>query len=814
MRLFLSELKLAVRAWTHRPGLALAAVVTLSLGLGSATAIWSLVHAVLIAPLPYAEPARTARVFNAWKGFEKTWVNPGEMLALKRGAPSIEEVAYWGVAYRNLSNGEDAARVAVGQVSASTFAVLGVGPELGRVFTAAEDVEGAPPVAVLSHEIFEGQFGGDRSILGKPVRIDGRPYEVIGVMPRGFRLPTDFTDDAADPTRVYVPRAATAEELVTIDDSHSDSGALRLRSGASLASVNSEMKTVVDLQTRAGQHNPAQNFRTFAVLTQDEIEGPHRLTLGLLAASSLFLLLIACANVAHLLLGRADARQAEMSVRMALGAGAYRVAMQLFAEGLVLALSASVLGALLAGLGLGAVRTAFPLALARGETAQVDGRALLVTIVLATLTALVFAVLPGLNLVRARLLDGLSRASLKTGGSPRQRRVRRSLVAAQLAFAVVLCVGGGLIAVTVERLGRIDIGFDPEGVLTARVRLPAASYKDAASVNAYYTKLLEGVRALPDVTSAGLIRNLPLGESIGDFGMMVEGPSGLERGQGDWQASSDGTVATLRERLKAGRDFLPSDAETAPQVAIINEAMARTFWPGLDPLGRRFRMGGEGRPWVSVIGVVGDVKHNGLLAPVKPKFYRPYQQFHLSLGSPARNLVLLVRTGGDPLRISTPLQALARSLDPQIPLSNVRLMSDVVGVATANPRFARALLFAFGGLALLLSAIGVYGALAAMIEERRREIGIRRALGASSRGVVSLVARETLAMGLIGVTAGLVAAALASRMIEGLLFGVKPLDPLAFLGSGAFLLAISALAAAVPALRACAIDPARALRDE
>ncbi len=814
MRHFLRELRLAVRTWAHRPGLALAAIVTLSLGLGSATAIWSLVHAVLLAPLPYPEPERTASVFNAWRGFEKTWVNPGEMLALKRGAPSIEDVAYWGVDFRNLSNGEDSARVGVGQVSASTFSVLGVKPALGRTFTKEEDVEGGPALVVLSHEIFEGQFQGDASILGKPVRIDGLPFMVIGVMPPGFRLPTDFTDDAADPTAIYVPRAADAEELVTIDDSHGDNGAVRIKSAATLAALNTEIKTVVDLQTVAGQHEPASNFRTFAIGVADEIEGPHRLTLGLLAGSSLFLLLIACANVAHLLLGRADARQAEMSVRMALGASAFRVGMQLFAEGLVLALAASVLGAALAAGALAMVRNAFPLALARGGLAHVDVRALAVTILLATLTAVAFAVLPGLSLLRCRLLEGLSRAGLRTGGSPRQRRVRRGLVAAQLAFASLLCVGGLLIAVTVRELGRIDIGFEPEGVLTARLRLPAATYPDAGSVNAYYRRLLDEVRALPGVRSAGLLRNLPLGESIGDYGVTVEGPNGQERGQADWQASSDGTVLTLGERLKAGREFLPSDVEMAPQVALVNEAMARKYWPGLDPIGRRFRMGGDPRPWASVVGVVGDVKHNGLLAPVKAKFYRPYAQFHLSSRNPARNLVLLVRTGGDPMSLAGSLQALTRRLDPLVPLARVRPLSDVVGVATANPRFARALLFSFGGLALLLCAIGVYGALAAMVEERRREIGIRRALGASSREVVTLVAGEAVAMSVMGVLAGLAAAAASARLVEGLLYGVTPLDPPSFIAAGAFLLLVAALAAVGPAARACDIDPARALRDE
>ena len=445
---------------------------------------------------------------------------------------------------------------------------------------------------------------------------------------------------------------------------------------------------------------------------------------------------------------------------------------------------------------------------------RIDLRALAVTIGLAALTAVAFAVLPGLGLLRARLLEGLSRAGLRTGGSPRQRRVRRGLVAAQLAFAALLCVGGLLIAVTVRELGRIDIGFEPEGVLTARLRLPAATYADAEAVNAYYTRLLDGVRALPGVRSAGLIRNLPLGESIGDFGLMVEGPNGQERGQGDWQASSDGTVATLGERLKAGREFLPSDIATAPQVGIINEAMARRFWPGLDPIGRRFRTGGADRPWVSVVGVVGDVKHNGLLAPVKAKFYRPYGQFHLSFGNPARNLVLLAKIDGDPMKLAAGLRGLVKSLDPQIPLAGVRTMRDVVGVATANPRFARALLFAFGGLALLLCAIGVYGALAAMVEERRREIGIRRALGASAREVAALVASEAMGMGTAGVAIGLGLAAASSKLIEGLLFGVKALDPVLFLAAGIFLLIVAAAAAAGPAIRACAIDPGQALRDE
>ena len=613
---------------------------------------------------------------------------------------------------------------------------------------------------------------------------------------------------------MYVPRAADADELATIDNSHSDNGAIRMKAGVSVATLNAEIKQVVDQQTKDGLHGLGSNFRTFAVPVKDEIEGPHRLTLGLLAGSSLFLLLIACANVAHLLLGRADARQAEMSVRMAMGASLSRVGLQLFAEGLVLAISASFVGSLFAAGALAFVRSTFPLALARGEGARVDPRALAVTVILATMTAVIFAVLPGVGMVRARLLEGLSRAGLRTGGSPRQRQVRRGLVAAQLAFAALLCVGGFLIAVTVRELGKIDVGFEPEGVLTARLRLPAATYKDAEAVNAYYTRLLDGARALPGVKSAGLLRNLPLGESIGDFGMTVEGPEGQVRGQGDWQASSDGTVVTLGERLKAGREFLPSDIAEAQQVGIINEAMARQYWPGLDPLGRRFRMGGADRPWVTVVGVVGDVKHNGLLVPVKAKFYRPYRQFHLSLGNPARSLVLLVKTDGDPMRLSSSLQLLARRLDHQIPLASIRTMNDVVGVSTAKPRFVQALLFAFGGLALFLCAIGVYGALAAMVEERRREIGIRRALGAPVREVVRLVAGEALAMGSLGVVTGLVLAAASAQLIKGLLFGVTPGHPMAFIAAGVILLLIAAIATAAPAVRACSIDPAQALRDE
>lgn len=814
MRQFLSELRLAVRSWAHRPALAVTALVTLALGLGSATAIWSLLQAVLLAPLPYAEPERTALVFNSWTGFEKTWVNPAEMLALKEGAPAIEEVAYWSTSHRNVSSGEESVRVGTGFVSASTFSVLGAKAELGRTFTREEDVDGGPSLVVLSHEIFKGQFLGDPGIVGRSIRIDGRPFEVIGVLSPGFHLPTDFTEDAADPSRLYVPRAPDHEDLTVIDGNHGDHGAVRVRPATTMDTLNAQIKAVVDLQTKAGLHDPRKHFASFAVAVKDEIEGPHRLTLGLLALSSLFLLAIACANVAHLLLGRAVARQGEMSVRMALGASTHRLATQLFAEGLALALTSGALGALLAAGGLAAVRTTFPLALARGESARIDGAALGVTVVLAGLTAVFFAVLPGLALARNRILAGLSRAGLRTGGSPRQRRVRRGLVAAQLAFAVLLCVGGLLIAVTVRQLGAIDLGFEPEGVLTARLSLPAASYPDAEQTTAYYRRLLEGLRALPGVRFAGLLRNLPLGESIGDFGVMVEGARGQEFAQAEWQASSDGTIEALGERLRAGRGFLESDQADAPQVAIINEAMARRFWPGLDPLGRRFRMGGAMRPWSTVVGVVGDLKHNGLLAPVKPKFYRPYAQFPLSLGNPARSLIVLARTDGDPKALIAPLRALARELDPEVPLASARTLSEVVGASTANPRFARALLFAFGGLALLLCSIGVYGALAAMIEERRREIGIRRTLGASSREVIALVAGEALVMSTSGVALGLLAAAACSRFIEGLLFGVRPLDPMAFATSGVFLLAVAACAAALPARRACSIDPAQALRDE
>jgi putative ABC transport system permease protein len=813
--IFLQDVRYALRGMRRAPGFTAAAVLTLALGMGATTAIFSVIRAVLLSPLPYAEPERRVMIWSRWKAFGKTWVADAELYDYRRRCPSFERIAAWGSGEANLTGGGEPVRIGTASVTAETFETLGARPILGRAFTPEEDRPGGPPVAVLGYGLWQNRFGGDPGVLGRAIELDGVSRRVVGVMPRGFALPTDFTVDAAAPSQLWIPLQIDTAQLTR---NHGLYAAGKLVAGATAARATAELKAAAAALTREGFYPPEERFEALAVPVDDEIRGGTRRALLLVFGAVGFLMLMACANVANLLLARAEGRQREISIRAAIGAGQGRLARQLLTESLVLAVCGALLGLALAWAGVRVLAARGALALPALAPIGISSSMLLFAAGLSILTTFVFGFAPALQVLRLNLSVSLREGAQSTSAGLRSQTLRGVLASAQMALAVALLVGAGLMLRSLDALMHIDLGFNPNGALTLQLSPPEAVYEKPESVVAFYRALLDRSRGLPGVRAAGLVRSLPLAAEIGDWGLDVEGyeETPANRAKGDWQVASDGALEAMGERLLAGRPLAASDTAGALPVCLINENLARTYFSGRDPIGGRLRMGSKSdRPWMTVVGVVRDERHNGLTTVIKEKFYVPYAQFPAARnGDAARNMTLVVRTGGDPLALAGPIRAQVRRLDPNMPISNVRTLRQVVDASLATPRLTGSLLSIFAGLALLLAGLGVAGVLAYLVSRRRREIGIRMALGASRAHVLGLVLRRGMTYAGAGIAAGVAAAFFLTRLMEGLLYGVAPRDPVTFAAAALALLGIALVASAVPAFRASRVDPLEALRAE
>jgi predicted permease len=816
MEVFFRDVRYALRGMRRSPGFAAAAILTLALGMGATTAIFSVIKAVLLSPLPYREPERSVMIWSRWKDFEKTWVSEGEVLDYRRFCPSLQSVAAWDAGEANLTGSGSPIRVGVARISANTFETLGSSPLLGRAFNAQEDLPGGPPVAVLSHGLWQSRFGSDSSAVGRVVELDGVARRIVGVMPRGFALPTDFTVSASEPSQLWVPLQLNPAE--TEHGNHGLYAAGRLARGATAARATAELKTLTTNLTRQGVYPVPMRFEAFAVPVDEEIRGPAGSALRLVFGAVGFLLLMACANVANLLLARAEARQREISVRAAIGAGKGRLARQLLTESFVLAVAGGALGLALAWAGVRVIAAHGAAGLPALSPIRIDSDMLLFAVALSAVTTLLFGLAPVLRTLGFNLADSLRDGAGGASTGWRRQKLRGTLAAAQMGLAVVLLLGAGLMLRSLHALMRIDLGFDAQHVLTAQLRPPEASYGKPEQVVALYRTILERVRALPGARAAGIVRSLPLAASIGDWGLEVEGyvPPPGEHAKGDWQVISEGALEALGEHLAGGRYIAPTDTAEALPVVLVNETMARMYWPDGYPIGKRIRMGSDNpkRPWMTVVGIVKNVRHNGVTAAVKGKFYIPYAQFPASTGFAARSTTLVVRSGGLPLALVGSLRAEVARLDANLPIANVRTMTDVVQASLATPRLTGLLLSIFAGLALFLAAVGVSGVLAYLVNRRRREIGIRIALGASRANVLGLVVGRGMAFAGAGIAAGVLAALLLTSLMSGLIYGVGARDPLTFASATLLLLAIAAASCAVPGLRATRFDPLEALRSE
>jgi putative ABC transport system permease protein len=816
---FWQDARRGARALAMTPGVTLTALLTLGLGIGANTAIFTVVNAVLLRPLPYAEPASRVMLWSKWKGFDKTWVSAGELLDYRTCCSALAEVAAWSGGQVNLTGDGDPMRVGAAEVTPNTFRVLGAEPipGLGRTFTAAEDVAAGWPAAIISHGLWQRRYGGDPHILGRTIQIDGRSVPIVGVMPKGFRLPTDFGEDAAEPTELWVPMHIDPKEAVQERGNHGLYAAARLAPGATAAVANAQLAAVTAAWTERGLYSREMQFTAFVVPVADEILGGVRPAMLLLTGAVVFLLLIACANVASLLLARAEARQREIAVRSALGAGHWRLVRQLLTESVVLAAVSGALGLALAVGGLRLLLAIDPLVVPRADTVGIDGRVLVFTVGLSLLTTLLFSIAPALRAVKLDLTDALKEGGRQGSTGVRAQRFRDMLVVVEMALGVVLVIGAVLMVRSLWALQKIDLGFEPAHVLTARLSVPESAYTTNEQVMLFYDRLVQRVRTLPDVRAAGIVRSLPLANTIGDWGMQVEGytePPGL-RAKGDWQVVSDGAFEAMGERLVRGRFFSPTDTAASPPVAIINETMARMYWLGRDPIGGRFRMGRDSNhPQFTVVGVVGNVRHNGIEAPVKEKFYVPHSQFHLGSSWTPRDMTLVVRTAGEPAGIAPALRGVVREIDRNVPVANIRPMTDVVETALATPRLTGWLLALFAALALVLSAVGIYGVLAYLVTQRTHEIGIRLAIGADTAHVLRLVLGRGLLLSVAGVAIGLIGAAFLTSLIATQLHDVVPHDAMTFAGVSVVMILVALAACYIPAWRATRVDPLQALRVE
>ncbi|HYE86909.1 MAG TPA: ADOP family duplicated permease, partial [Vicinamibacterales bacterium] len=570
--------------------------------------------------------------------------------------------------------------------------------------------------------------------------------------------------------------------------------------------------------TEQGHYPRQMQFTAFAVPLDEEIRGGVRPAMWLLTGAVGFLLLMACANVANLLLVRGDARVREMAVRTAIGAAPDRLVRQLLTESIVLALLGAVLGLGLASLGLRALMTIDPTSLPPLAPVRLDWQVVAFTFALGVVTTIVFGLVPALRTLRVNLVESLREGGQATVGGHRQR-LRSLLVIAEVTLAVVLVIGAGLMVKSLAALGRIDLGFQPQQMLTMRVSVPAARYDTPEKVVNFYRRLTANVRGVPGVQSAGFLRVLPLATTIGDMGLDVEGfqESPGVNAKGDWQIATDGSFEAMGARLMRGRWFVPSDTEASPPVAVINETLARTYWKNPeDAIGGRIRIGSQAdRPWATVVGMVADERHNGVTGVVKEKFYIPHSQWHVvTSGSLIRGGFLVVRTIGDPLSAAAAVRAQVRELDPTIPIANIRPMSDVVSTSLATPRLTGFLLGTFAAIALALAAVGIYGVLSYLVARRTHEIGIRLAVGADRGQVMRLVLTQGLSLAGIGIATGLVAAFLLTRFMQALLYQIRPGDPETFALVSLALVVVAVVASAVPAYRATRVSPLIALRME
>lgn len=818
----IEDLRHALRSLGRSPGFTAAAVLSLALGTGAATALFGVTEALLIRPLPYADADRLAILWNRSPGLGITedWFSTAQYADIRKEADVFESLAIAIGGNENLTDagpGGQPERVGVVKVSSSLLPMLGVTPLAGRLFAAEEDAAGSPPRAVLSHALFARRYGSDPRMVGRSIVINGKAHEVIGIAPRSFALPREVL-----PTLNGAERADVLVSLPLGPDAdsargHEDYNLLgKLRSGVSVREAQARLDSLTArLRRDHPEVYPPNGGLTFSVVPlRDQVVGGVRRPLLILLGAAAAVLAISCVNVANLMLSRGVARQGEIAVRAALGASGRRLVLQLLTESTLLALLGGMAGTAVAVLGLRWLRAAGERSVPRLGEVGLDATALLFTLLVSIACGVLFGLVPARSAFRVDVSGALRHAGRGTaGGHGDGNRLRRLLVVSELALAVALLVGGGLLARSVALLSAVPPGFDPSGVLTFEVTTSGDRYKEPEAVRTAYRELWERLERLPGVGAAGGTSSLPFSGMASWGPVTVEGrtpPPGERFLNADQRVVSGRYFEALRIPLRAGRLFDTSDTPDRPKSVIVDERMAAQLWPGQEAVGKRISLGDLAATpvWATVVGVVGRVKQDGLDSEPRIALYLAQSQ-HVG-----RAMQIVVRTAGDPLSLAGAVEREVRALDPALPVYRVLTMERRLESSLSRQRFTMQLLGLFSGVALTLAAIGVYGVVTVLVSQGTREIGVRMALGASPGAILGLVVRHGLALTAVGVGIGLLLALALGRVMRSLLFGVGSADPWT-LGPVALLMgAVALIASAVPAWRATRIDPIDSLRAE
>jgi putative ABC transport system permease protein len=801
------DLKYGARMLLRSPSFTIIAVLSLALGIGANTAIFTLIDAVLLRPLPFREAGKLVVVWEEASkiGFPRNTPAWANFVDWKTQNKVFEDMAVLIGSGFSLTGDGEPERLEAQAVTANMFPLLGVQPKLGRNFTEAEDQPGGPRVAILSNGLWQRRFGGDPAMVGREILLDDKKYTVIGVMPAAFQILWKNVN-------LWVPAAPSKQDLAD-RGSHYLTVIARMKNEVTLNQAQANVSAIMASINRDHRDQQFENGAT-VVSMREQVVGETRLALLVLMAAVGCVLLIACANIANLLLARGAARFREVAVRAALGAGRGRIIRQLLTESVLLSVAGATGGLALAWLSFAFLKQLIPESLELSASVGLDFKMLGFTLLVSLVTGILFGLAPALQAARVDLNEALKQSGGRSGSSSAHGRLRNTLAVAEIALALLLLIGAGLLVKTFVRLRTLDLGIRTDNVLTMRTHIPGSKYGELAKRSSFYQGVLERVRSLPGVVSAGYGTAVPLTWKGGTSGFIIQNKQQLPGQDANIRQVSPGWMETMGMTLRKGRFFDDHDGPQSQRVVIINETMARQYWPGEDALGRQM-MPGDDSPdvkWCTIVGIVADVKEMGLEAPPKGEMFFPYTQMPRVSWNAPRTLV--IRTKSDAMSIASATREAVWSVDRDQPVSMIRTLDDILGEELMQRRVGMTLLGAFAGLALLLASLGIYGILYYSVSQRTHEIGLRMALGARPLDVLRMVGGSGVALAGIGVAIGLPAAFALTRVMSSLLFNVSATDPSVFVSVPLLLIGVSLIASYLPARRATKVDPMVTLRHE
>ena len=808
----MQDVRYALRMLLKNPGFTFVAVITLALGIGATSAMFSVINAVLLRPLPYHEPERLVTIWeeSPERDLYQIPVSFANLRDWADQTQTFEQIAAYTFTNLNLSGAGEPARLATVRTSANLFSLVGAAPLLGRTFLAEEDNEGSGRVVILSHAVWRQRFGSDPGVIGQSLALNNQAYTVVGVMPASFQFPVGFGylgKVLNDPIELYVPLAPTKREAARGNYSFFTIG--RLKPGATIEQARAELTTI---EGRLEQQYPDTNtgMAVSLVATREQTVKEIRPALLVLFGAVSFLLLIACANIANLLLARGASRQKEFAIRAALGASRARVLRLLLTESVILSLAGGCLGLLLALWSTDALVALGPDNLPRLHEVGIDGRVFGFTLAVSLATSILFGFIPAIHAAKPDLNEALKEGSRGSTGSGAAKRIRGALVSAEVALSLVLLIGAGLMIRSFFRLQQMNLGFNPDNALAVNLSLSPTRYPEDRQQAAFFHEALERLQSLPGIQAAGATTGLPLTLNLSGTDFRIEGRPEPEAGKEmmvHTRSVSPGYFGTLGISLIKGRDFSDRDKRDAPGAAIINIELTRIYFPNEDPIGKRITFD-DGGTWLSIVGIIDDVKQLGQDSAAKPEVYFPFSQMTSS------SMSLVVRTSASPASVVASIKDQIQQIDKDLPITDVKTMRQLLAESVSGRRFNMLLLTIFGAVALILAAVGIYGVISYSVSQRTHEIGIRMALGADTRHVLRLVVGQGMWLALVGIAIGLGASFFLTRLMSTLLFGVTATDPITFAVISVTLTGVALAATLAPSRRATKVDPMIALRYE